>query len=315
MLRRQWLKNMTISGALIVLTACGGGGSDGGTAAVAGVEPATQAQENALTYMNDIRLGSGAGSLSYNTLLEKAALKHEQYLEDVYEKFHVDLGHTEDNQNYPSPYYTAPRPYQRLSTVGYKNYAEEVISYAVGNMLPNWRIEDSIDNLLTAIYHRFALLNPSFDEIGLGGIYGTDTYKAFVHMIGKSTTAYEKQKNADEMIVYPYPNQSNVFPVFYEEYPDPLPDYTMSGNPVSVTFNSALVQSVSVISFKLFKGSEEVTNVRLMDKSNDPNNEFTDYQFALFPLDVLESGMLYTVKLDYIVDGTQKHKEWQFTTR
>jgi len=57
-----------------------------------------------------------------------------------------------------------------------------------------------------------------------------------------------------------------------------------------------------------------VDDIILMNKTNDPNQRFTDYQFTLFPEERLEWGSKYDVALIYN-DGTQKSMDWCFTTR
>jgi hypothetical protein len=123
-------------------------------------------------------------------------------------------------------------------------------------------------------------------------------------------------ENAAKIIIYPYDGEINVRRVFYEERPDPLPNRSESGNPISVTFNPYYVESVEMITFELFESDgTKVENVLLMDSSNDPNGFFNDTDFALFPLSVLKGSHTYRVRIEYNADGEVDTKEWSFTTK
>jgi len=99
-----------------------------------------------------------------------------------------------------------------------------------------------------------------------------------------------------------------------DEHPDPLYGRGIKnsvGYPVSIEFDN----STSVSSFKLYEVASdgtktEVTNVLMMDKSNDPNNMFNSSQYALFPLDVLKANTTYRAEVVY----SGGVKNWEFVT-
>ncbi len=53
-------------------------------------------------------------------------------------------------------------------------------------------------------------------------------------------------------------------------------------------------------SFKLFKGDNEIKEKRVLTENTDPNNRFSEYEFALFPLKVLEKNQEYRAEFKYI---------------
>jgi hypothetical protein len=210
----------------------------------------------------------------------------------------------------------------------------------------------SIDGLFSAIYHRFGFLDTKIDEIGIGVTQNPDNPEdtAFVYLMGNSNItdvcgeksfngvgkyyyklcqdlehrvskkAFDKaknyhQKNNPKIILYPYENQSEVPPAFYVETPDPLPDYDVSGFPVSISFNDYYFDKVELLSFLLYDSEYNlVENVRLMDKNTDPHGRFSDKEFALFPLERLDYDSIYRVEAMYLHQGEEKELSWKFST-
>lgn len=293
--------------------------------------------QNAYNYHNSyIRKQAGLNLLTRNPLLEKASNNHAHYSFVNNIKGHAE---TEGKQGF-----TGVKSSDRANHVGYKNrMVMENISYRKNVIL-------SIESLMSAIYHRFGLLDMSMTDIGIGFHLKDDectanliintannkindlceagenfTYGRYFYRVCHPDIkiAAEKMIQAEnsttkknpKIIIWPIANQKDVPTTFYEETPDPLPDYSISGYPVSIEFNPIFTKEVKVTDFKLYKGSTEITNVRYMDKQKDPNQKFTEYQFALFPLDRLEKNTTYTAKVAYIADGNQQTKTWLFTTK
>ena len=117
------------------------------------------------------------------------------------------------------------------------------------------------------------------------------------------------------MIFYPYAEQKEVPLAFYNESPDPLPDYDVSGFPVSVEFNDYYFKEVSVKEFVLYNEKNEVVRTRFMDSASDPQHRFTANQFALFPLERLEFGTEYHVLLQYKDTSGAHELRWHFSTQ
>ena len=58
---------------------------------------------------------------------------------------------------------------------------------------------------------------------------------------------------------------------FYNESPDPLPDYDVSGFPISVEFNDHFIKNVKLKDFRLLNEEKEVVETRTLDQHNDPH--------------------------------------------
>ena len=293
----------------------------------------------ALTTLNEIRSTLGMSSLQENATLQQAAQAHAEYLVR-----HRLFTHFEESTRRG---FTGSAPMDRALQVGYKaRFVGENLSTKSRNGL------ESLYGLFSAIYHRFGFLNPSFDEVGIGIAQDKKDPRntAFVYLMGNSeiarlcstrsfhgtgryvygvcadtqhridAQAYDRARNAikegnPKIVIYPYDGQTEVSPVFYQETPDPLPGYDVSGFPVSVEFNDRFFRTVTLVSFELFeKGGEKVASVRLLTKRTDPNHKLTRHQFALLPLKRLKYGTTYRVKLVYRNKSKTYTLTWHFTT-
>jgi len=290
-------------------------------------------------YLDNIRASMRMQSLLPNDTLQSAAQEHAKYLMLNNSSAHEEM---KGYQNF-----TGAVPYKRAFHAGYQSlHVSENLS------TKNPSAKNSMDGLFAAIYHRFGFLSPSIDEIGMGISQDSlDSDKsAFVYLMGNSklnslckkkeftgrgnyvykvckeenhrikeqlfhkALHYNKQHNP-KIIFYPYDGQENLVPAFYAENPDPLPDYEVSGLPISVEFNDYYFKEVSILSFKLYRGDEEITEVRLMDKYSDPHHKFNSNQFALFPLKRLEYESEYRVELVYQVKKKRETLIWHFQTQ
>ncbi|AKF25006.1 hypothetical protein YH65_06075 [Sulfurovum lithotrophicum] len=297
-------------------------------------------KNEARAYLNEIRQSMGMSMLSENEKLDRAAQAHADYLIANDESAHEEIpGHKG---------FTGVSPKERALKAGYD------VSYVSENLsTKNNSGKSSIDGLFSAIYHRFGFLDVAIDQIGVGAAQDPSAREksAFVYLMGNSelevlcsTPAFkgsgkyvykvcrepehriaEKRFNSalnhnrqlnPKIILYPYDGQEEVPPAFYSEVPDPLPDYEVSGFPVSVVFNDYYFKKVDLVSFKLFTpDGKEVEKVRFMDKSNDPHHRFTAHQFALFPLERLEYGTRYRAEIIYRTPKGREHLSWSFETQ
>lgn len=301
----------------------------------------TQSMRSDYQYMNTLRTQAGLNTYIVNTSLEQAATNHANYL--------VVNGLQQHDENQGLAGFTGEWQGDRAKSLGYQAYSSvgEVIAYEDNEI-------ESIDGLMSAIYHRFGLLRNDVNEIGFGFVNegGTVVQNAFVGNNGNSKLAalcadgdsftsgtyymlcdpeirveasvYEEAKNYyrnlnPELVIWPPANATDVMPVFYEESPDPLPDYSVSGYPISAEFNAVKIDQVEMVSFNIFTQADgqplDQTRLRLLNKDTDPNGKFSIHQFALFPLDRLDYHTTYRVELSYIQDGVRKDKSWTFTTQ
>ena len=296
------------------------------------------ARAQGYTTLDRIRSAAGLQGFERNEHLEAAAHAHAEYLVHNHEESHYEMeGH---------PGFTGQSHVERALKQGYHSkYSSENLS------TKNLTVSSSIDGLFSAIYHRFAFLDPTMDEIGIGIAQDQNNTAntAYVYVMGNrglnshctyptqmksgkywrvcndpSKMIWEREykeaintpkRFAPKLIRYPYDNQEEIPPVFYNEEPDPLPDYDVSGFPISVTFNDYYFKKPKVLSFELRDQNGKSIETRYLDAANDPNARLKPLQFALLPLKRLDYDTMYQVRLGYEDRGKVKVAKWQFHTR
>ena len=298
-------------------------------------------ETKSLYHLNKIRENAGLIKLKYNESLAKAASSHAQYLivNQVY-------GHYEKRDQYA---FTGISPADRVIEAGYPS------TFVMENLSVNPQSEEkSIDNLFSAIYHRFVFLDFDKDEIGIGSYISQKMRRkqsAYVYNLGSSsisklcthnfimesgkyfikdickdkekmiprsifrTTQNSIRRHNANIVLYPYEGQKEIWPAFYREAPDPLPYYDVSGFPISVQFNPLYFKNIKLISFRLFDEKGNALNkTKILQHSNDHNQLFTTHQFALMPLKRLDFSTTYTAEFHAVADGKTIKKRWSFRT-
>jgi uncharacterized protein YkwD len=303
------------------------------------MENTAQEKFDALETLNELRSQIGMPSLRENPILDKAAQAHADYLRLNRISSHHEIRSKKG--------FSGQRPVDRALAAGYKSrFLGENLSTKSKNG------QDSLKGLFSAIYHRFGFLSPEYDEIGVGISQdrSDSDNTAFVYLMGNSdieslcrghsfkgngsyvykvcknqkhridARAYKQAKKitaslSPRLIKYPYNGEQEVPPAFYNETPDPLPGYEVSGFPVSIEFNFPKQRDIRLVSFKLFeKNSVEVQDVKLIDHHTDPNHKLSKYQFALLPLKRLKYDTAYTARVRYAMAGKTDTVSWEFTT-
>ena len=294
-----------------------------------------------LAYLNTIRTDAGLIKFKHNTALQKAASAHAKYLilNQVY-------GHYEKRVSIA---YTGSTPAERVVKAGYPS------TFVMENLSINpIDQKKSIDTLFSAIYPRFVFLDFDKDEIGIGSYNSKKKRRknsAYVYNLGSEAISklcsqtfmmesgkyymkkvckdsdqmipqslFEKKKKSvqrknSDIVLYPYAGQNKIWPAFYNEAPDPLPYYDVSGFPISVQFNPINYKSVQLKSFRLYDASgKELKETKILQENNDHNHLFTKLQFALMPLKRLNFSQSYTAEFKAVADGKQIEKRWTFRT-
>ena len=133
--------------------------------------PAKEAKAG-LDRLNYWRTQAGLQPLAPNPQLQKAAQNHANYLSRHPE------GHDETQRSHPS--YTGADPQTRAAAAGYSAGVAENLT--ISNFARSGRT--STDSLMTALYHRLALLTPTHNEAGAAWV--RSKYTAFVVEQGSS---------------------------------------------------------------------------------------------------------------------------------
>ncbi|MCI6988034.1 MAG: CAP domain-containing protein [Campylobacter sp.] len=290
---------------------------------------------NPLSYLNSVRFDSGLRAYKIDPILEMSARNHANYLAQNGMNEASLSNHAEAPGGAG---FTGENPSQRALAVGYQSLGvSENISFNDPNFIY------SIDNLLSAIYHRFGFLNYNTDSIGFASV-GEQKDKIYVYNMGNSgINSFCKMgisdkgygefygnfcKNQDikikkdkfeslnslssmRFIVYPA-KKAQAF--FGGEVPDPYPKCKITANPVSIEF-SKFSKNILMKSFKIFdENGGELDDTFILTKDNDMNALFSDKQFAVFSNRVFDFDKTYKAVFEYF-DGEDKKIEWEFKTK
>ena len=283
----------------------------------------------ALDYLNSLRSKSGANYLKYNSILEKAAYKHAKYL-----ALNQELEHFESPSKRA---FYGVYPWDRTIKAGYSTkVVVENLSFYEKNF------KKSIDKLMGTIYHRLAFLDFRVDNIGFAKYKSRYVYEMSnskiasickknsssanfgVENLCKDRKEILEQKTYNRAIlstlakskkisIYPYRNQKNVPLKLVEERPKFL--YGRGyGFGITARFNNYYVNSVSLRSFKLYKGNQEVKS-KIVTFSNDIQNKLDKFTFVLVPTSSLKPKTTYKVVLKVKENQKPKTYSWRFTTK
>ena len=239
--------------------------------------------------------------------------------------------------------FSGATPADRALAVGYKS------TLVLENIAYKSDFKEAVDGLFSAIYHRFAFLNLSVDEVGYA-LASKDKFNAFVFEMGNSRlnafcargasdtgagrfyTNVCADKNLkikdakfDNFIgsskpFVKFPDATAVTPYFSGEIPDPFPECKITANPVSIEFN-ANVGEIKFKDFEIFKDGRKLQNLHVITSKNDVNSKFSKGQFAVFSREVFDFGAQYEAVFSYEQANAQstgaqvKQIKWSFKTK
>lgn len=333
----RWNTTLAALAAASLLAACGGGGSgstpatgttpvvtpaptpsptpapvaDAGAPALSGVV-ATDGRN----WINYRRGQAGIPLVAQNALVARAAQAHSDY-----QRLNGQITHDEDAS---LPGFTGVHELERLAAAGYvldvpAGYAYgEVISATSGGTGAYM-----VDELITAIYHRFVILEPRFKEIGTGSATSTRGTTYFTSDF-VANHGFGQGIGGGALVSWPYNGQTGVTPNFFSdnEEPDPVCGPNEVGYPISVHAN--IDSTVTVQSFTVQARGGAALRVKLLDYATDvtacsgpppPKPKTPESAAAIIPLDVLKGATTYDVRFVGAVNGVPVTQTWSFTTR
>lgn len=291
-------------------------------------KPEKEAQYG-LQRLNHWRRQAGLQPLEFNSSLQKAAHNHAQYLSKDAD------GHEEHKRS--NPHFTGVTPQDRATAVGYPAAVTENLT--ISNFARSGK--RSVDGLMTALYHRLALLHPDDSEAGAAWSNGRNSafvikqgnremrelcetqptaqsgkrYILTLTCLGQKTSIPVNQPPNEQQITVKYPIGKNIEPSYDgTEKPNPMPTTDKTGNPISIAFHGKQ-DDIRLISFKLYQGSSEISPTTVLHASNDPNRLLSKTEFALFPIKPLDFETEYRAEFKYAQNGQEKSEVWTFKTR
>ncbi|WP_347768414.1 CAP domain-containing protein [Gorillibacterium sp. CAU 1737] len=255
----------------------------------------TADQLDALTYLNEVRKKVGLTPVRLDASLTKAALAHAAYYNQNKKVFETLSFHYEAQG---TPGFTGSRAIDRMKAAGWTHSKSgvawgEVMSFQEPNS------PAAITSWLDTSYHRTNILNPLFDQVGIGIVGGT-----VVMDLGGPGTAYPIEGGIS---VYPYDGMTAAPIGFYgNEVPNPLEQFQVdySGYVVSA------VTSDEITAYRAVIKDEAGKEVPFFHEQDGENTVF------LYPKKILTGYHTYTVTLNYQIAGSSAplSKTWSFKT-
>jgi uncharacterized protein YkwD len=293
-----------------LLPACGGGSvnnnvptstelraQESGAPAITG-----DVASDGFNWFNYRRQQAGLPALRRNSTIDRAAAAHANY-----QQANNLVTHDETPGQ---PGYTGATSMQRLQAAG---VPLNPAGFSDGEVIAASSDKDGFsaaEGLMAAIYHRFVILQPVFDEAGAGTAVRSGGYTWLdVNFIFNQPVTTQTGR----LILWPYPQQKNVIVNFFsdQESPDPVPQSDEVGYPVSV--HADIGATVLVDSFTIRPTGEAPLATRLLESATD--TETPHSAAAIIPLLPLRAATNYDVEFIGTVDGVAVNRQWSFMTR
>ena len=304
--RRFWLSLF-----VFFLSACGDGGNGNQGAPTAAELRAQETDAPVVTgdvatdgfnWFNFRRQQAGLPALKRNSTIDIAATAHANYQQANNVVTHDETAGLTG--------FTGAGSLQRLRAAGLELNPS---GYTDGEVIAATDGGDGFsaaEGLMAAIYHRFVILQPVFNEAGAGTATRVGGY-TWLNM--NFVLNQPGSKSTGQLIVWPYSQQKSVRVNFFsdQESPDPVPQRDEVGYPVSV--HAAMNTDLQVGSFTIRPSGEAVLATRQLDGRTD--QETPKSAAAIIPLAVLRAGTRYEIEFIGTVDGIAVNRSWSFTTR
>ena len=255
-----------------------------------------------LNWLNFRRQQAGVSVLTRSALVDTAAAGHSNYQRQNVVTHLQETG---------KPGFTGVNLVDRLRAV---NYATP--TYFYGEVISASSTNSGVylaEELITAIYHRFAIFEPRFKEIGAGIATNSTGYTIFTTNL-TANDGYGPGIGKGNIITWPVAGQTGIVPNFYSDYeaPDPVENANEVGYPISVHADADVVLTVATFTVKPRGGANLA--VKLLSAAADPQKTTTRSAASIVPLAVLQPGTTYDVSFSGAADGTPISKSWSFTT-
>jgi uncharacterized protein YkwD len=275
-----------------------------------------------VTALNSFRHQIGLGLLAQNTLLDKSATNHLDYVLTNDSRFggtvdmnSIDPGtgramfHIEQGDK---PKFTGVQEMDRAKFAGYAgSYVGEQLSFGgnKGGVV-------ALESLVGTVYHRAGLMYQGVRDVGVA--VGSDLSQTFTMEMGYQSP----QTNAGDFVgIYPTDGQANVGRFTRVEAPNPFPDLstanadfpTKTGYPITMAVKEGA--TLEVTSFTVTEAGASVPlETRLMTAANDPNRLLTANVAYLVAKATLKPNTTYTVVFSGKAYNSVLAKTWKFTT-
>lgn len=312
---QHWRVPLATFAICVALAACGGG-ADSPTpiSAPPGAPPAQEAGAPALTnniatdglnWINFRRAQVGMPVVTRNAMIDNAAQGHSDY-----QRVNNIVTH---DQTAGKQGFTGVALDNRLLQAGYvfnrsANFAYGEVIAATTSASGVYMVEE----LITAIYHRFVMFEPRFKEIGTGSASNASGY-VYLTVNFAANNGYGPGIGKGNLVTWPTNGQTGVTRNFLSDYeaPDPVPELNEVGYPVSVHADIDVTLVVGTFSMRP-RGEADIA-VKVLRRATDTYTPKS--AAALVPLGVLRAATTYDVSFTGTADGVPISKNWSFVTK
>jgi uncharacterized protein YkwD len=309
--QQGWKITMAACATALALAACGGDATKPPRAQPTPAPPAGPGQPalsgnvavDGRNWINFRREQAGVPTVTQNSRLDTAAQGHSDWQRRNNKVSHEQVAGTSG--------FTGVTMRDRLTAAGYTfsgNFAYGEVIAATSNR----NGFEMVDELITAIFHRFVILEPVFKEVGTGA---ATTSANYVYFTANFTSNNGYGPGVTSILTWPFSGQAGVTRDFFSdtEAPDPVPNANQVGYPISVHANITSVLTVQTFTVRPRGGA--VLPVVLLSKATDSRPETPNSAAAIIPLQPLAAATTYDVSFTGSLDGTAVSRNWSFTTR
>jgi len=255
-------------------------------------------------WLNYRRSQLGLATLAEDTTVDRVAQGHSDY-----QRLNNTVTH---DQMRGQPGFTGVTLEDRFKAAGY-NFGT---TNAIGEVIAATEGQNGFfmaEQLITAIYHRFVIFEPVFQQVGTGS--AANGGYAYFTADFVTNNGYGAGLPSTALASWPIDGQTGV-PINFlsdSEEPDPVPDLNEVGYPISVQTN--LTRKLTVQSFTVRPRSGGANlQTRLLTKDVDPVNTTSQSVAAIIPLGPLTANTRYDVTFSGTIDDVAVSKTWSFTT-
>ena len=322
------------------LTACGGGGGGTNTsstptptdpfipstisvATVLPTYPGDSEELAAYNTLNNARTTCGFGGLNQNTLLDTAALRHNNYL-----AVNNQYGHFQDPI---LPGFTGVSTQERGVQAGYTGQLSygESLTYSENNTVKLGSGQKQMAVLLSAPYHLRDLVD-LHREVGINvtssGPTGSGAdvivsgsfspaIRLAVSMSSRSAYPVQRQSSTD-VLTYPCAGITGTAYRLVDESPNPVTPRNLATNPIGQPiFVQVLLGRTLVITSATVTGpSGSVALLPVLTAANDPNGRLTSNMAVIMPDLPLQPNASYSVVINGTNNGATFTRSFSFST-
>jgi uncharacterized protein YkwD len=269
-----------------------------------------QDQETEFTeLLNYLRCLAALPALTRVNTLDVAAQKHADYS--------IANGTVSHDQVSGQLNFSGATPGLRIGNAGYATIGTSNQPAAWGEVVSKTgsSARESFEGLTAAIYHRFVMLSPQFNHVGVGLKQAAGT----TDMLTVADYAATSAIKSDRVIAYPAAGQINVPTSFNSDYetPDPIAGASFVGYPVSVQADRGTQLQVS--SFTIRKvGDTANLSAYVRGIGAEVDTHMESHTAFLATKAILQAGTQYEVNFigTSSKDGVSKavNLSWTFTT-